>query len=93
MPICKLGWIWCSMDTENCSKMYAFNLVFNKLLDSLKKKLIKIVSPSVSCQRAVGQAPNFEVDAYMECYAYGYPPPRLRSVFMELSGTSLTLHN
>jgi hypothetical protein len=25
----------------------------------------------------VGQAPNFEVDAYMECYASGYPAPRL----------------
>ena len=25
----------------------------------------------------MGQAPNFEVDAYMECYAHGYPAPRL----------------
>ena len=29
------------------------------------------------CQKSVGQAPNFEVDAYMECYANGYPAPRL----------------
>lgn len=33
--------------------------------------------PSVVCQISVGQAPNFEVDAYMECYANGYPAPRL----------------
>lgn len=33
--------------------------------------------PYVKCQESVGQAPNFEVDAYMECYANGYPPPRL----------------
>lgn len=33
--------------------------------------------PSVVCQESVGQAPNFEVDAYMECYANGYPAPRL----------------
>lgn len=35
------------------------------------------VPPSVVCQKSVGQAPNFEVDAYMECYANGYPAPRL----------------
>ncbi len=39
------------------------------------------VPPKIDCQRAVGQAPNFEVDAYMECYVYGYPPPRLRQDF------------
>lgn len=33
--------------------------------------------PVVVCQESVGQAPNFEVDAYMECYASGYPAPRL----------------
>lgn len=33
--------------------------------------------PLVKCQESVGQAPNFEVDAYMECYAHGYPAPRL----------------
>ena len=35
------------------------------------------VKPYVKCQESVGQAPNFEVDAYMECYAHGYPAPRL----------------
>jgi hypothetical protein len=35
------------------------------------------VSPYVQCQKSVGQAPNFEVDVYMECFAHGYPAPRL----------------
>jgi len=43
------------------------------------------VPPKVECQRAVGQAPNFEVDAYMECYVYAFPSPRLRQVFFILA--------
>lgn len=38
---------------------------------------VYLVPPYVKCQDSVGQAPNFEVDAYMECYAHGYPAPRL----------------
>lgn len=38
---------------------------------------MSLVPPFVKCQESVGQAPNFEVDAYMECYAHGYPAPRL----------------
>ncbi|CAF5048766.1 unnamed protein product, partial [Rotaria sp. Silwood1] len=33
--------------------------------------------PYVYCQREVGQAPDFQVDVYMECYVYGYPSPKI----------------
>ncbi|CAF0968482.1 unnamed protein product [Rotaria magnacalcarata] len=33
--------------------------------------------PYVYCERDVGQATDFLVDAYMECYVYGYPPPKI----------------
>ncbi|CAF3468761.1 unnamed protein product, partial [Rotaria sp. Silwood2] len=33
--------------------------------------------PYIYCQNQVGQAPDFQVDVYMECYVYGYPPPKI----------------
>ncbi|CAF1399454.1 unnamed protein product [Rotaria sordida] len=33
--------------------------------------------PYIYCQREVGQATDFQVDVYMECYVYGYPPPKI----------------
>ncbi|CAF1488042.1 unnamed protein product, partial [Rotaria sordida] len=33
--------------------------------------------PYIYCQREVDQATDFQVDVYMECYVYGYPPPKI----------------
>jgi len=33
--------------------------------------------PYIYCQREVGQATDFQVDVYMECYVYGYPTPKI----------------
>jgi len=29
------------------------------------------------CQKEVGQATDFQIDVYMECYVYGYPTPKI----------------
>jgi hypothetical protein len=36
-----------------------------------------LVRPFIYCQREVGQATDFQVDVYMECYVYGYPTPKI----------------
>ena len=64
---------WTLKLSVRCIKQNTF--YFNFIL--YKKWIKKKVPPSVKCQESVGQAPNFEVDAYMECYAHGYPAPRL----------------
>lgn len=64
-----------SVSDRGVYKCIAWNLIGSGAQWTLK--LSVRFPPSVKCQESVGQAPNFEVDAYMECYAHGYPAPRL----------------
>ncbi|RNA03685.1 lachesin [Brachionus plicatilis] len=64
-----------SMHDRGVYKCIATNLIGSGSEWTLKVSVR--FPPSVKCQESVGQAPNFEVDAYMECYAHGYPAPRL----------------
>ena len=73
------GSVWTVKIAVRCN----FFLYFVTKKKKKKHKKFNLVSPHVSCQRAIGQAPNFEVDAYMECFAYGYPAPRLRLGFTQ----------
>jgi hypothetical protein len=47
----------------------------------IKKKILYyfvLVPPYIRCPYPmVGQAVNFMVDIYVECYVHGYPPPRI----------------
>ena len=84
------------MDAQTLSSMYETCSSYFKPQDNLYANLCfraDLVPPFVKCQESVGQAPNFEVDAYMECYAHGYPAPRL-SWYKEVdpnNPTALTL--
>jgi hypothetical protein len=45
------------------------------LISNSRRK--NLVRPYIYCQREVGQATDFQVDVYMECYVYGYPFPKI----------------
>jgi hypothetical protein len=70
------GTEWTIKLSINCKERY-FLQDFSQIIRFLLFFILKKVPPKVECQQSIGQAPNFEVDAYMECYVYGFPPPRL----------------
>ncbi|CAF0747085.1 unnamed protein product [Didymodactylos carnosus] len=52
-------------------------------------KLSVRFKPYIYCQKDVGQAAQFQVDAYVECYVYGYPAPRISWIKSNSAGSTI----